>query len=156
MAVTLRVAHRDTQRHGTVDSTETTIATTVAAYSQKELEWMAITIYREAGGDACSDETRIMVGNVVLNRVASPSFPNTIYDVLTQPGQYAGVYDDIRWPVRAELPEERHAVARAYRCAERVLEGETLLPPNVVYQSNFRTLGSGVYKTADGMFFNYE
>ena len=30
----------------------------------------------------------VAVGEVVMNRVASPSFPNTIAEVLEQPGQF--------------------------------------------------------------------
>ena len=34
-------------------------------------------------------EGKIAVGNVVLNRVASPLFPNTVADVIYQPNQFA-------------------------------------------------------------------
>ena len=36
-----------------------------------DLELLARAIYAEAGVDDCSDETRIMVGNVILNRMRS-------------------------------------------------------------------------------------
>ena len=41
-------------------------------YTEKELELLACVIYCEAGSDSISDETRRMVGEVVLNRVADP------------------------------------------------------------------------------------
>ena len=116
---------------------------------------MAIVIYREAGGDAYSNKTRIMVGNVVMNRVRSKSFPNTIYGVLTQRGQYAGMSNGVYWPSRASNRWEQEAVKRAKKCAKKVLEGKNYLPANVVYQSDYRSLGSGVYCVADGMYFNY-
>lgn len=135
----------------------TTRPTTTAAptYSDWELEMMSIVIYREAGGDAYSNKTRIMVGNVVMNRVRSKHFPNTIYGVLTQRGQYAGMSGGVTWPRMASNRWEQHAVKRARQCAKRVLEGENYLPANVVYQSNYRNLGSGVYCVAGGMYFNY-
>ena len=91
----------------------------------EELEMLACTIYVEAGGDACSDETRMMVGNVVLNRVAHPDFPNTIEEVLLQPRQYNTFsWDGIVWPDRAANDDEQEAVQRAYDIARRLLEGE--------------------------------
>ena len=94
----------------------------------EELEMLACTIYVEAGGDACSDETRMMVGNVVLNRVAHPDFPNTIEEVLLQPRQYSTFsWDGIVWPDRAANDNEQEAVQRAYDIARRLLEGERVL-----------------------------
>lgn len=136
--------------------TATTDVASTETHTSDELRMMSIVIYREAGGDACSDETRIMVGNVVMNRIKSARFPNTMYEVLTAPGQYAGMNGTVNWPARADLLEEQNAVKRAKKCAKRVLNGESLLPDNVVYQSQFANLGSGVYLYADGLYFNYE
>jgi len=123
-------------------------------YTPEELEWMAIVIFNEAGGDAASDETRIMVGNVVLNRVADERFPDTIYEVLTQERQY-GLFHwiGIQWADRAADPLEAHAVERAYECARRVLDGERALPPEVVWQSENRQ--GTVLIAQDGIFFGY-
>ena len=120
-------------------------------YTPEELEWMAIVIFNEAGGDAASDETRIMVGNVVLNRVADERFPDTIYEVLTQERQY-GLFHrtGIQWASRAV--HEPEAVERAYECARRVMEGERLLPDNVVWQAEFRQ-GAGVHVYQDNTYF---
>lgn len=141
-------------------TTATAAATTTTKAPEKifpdsDLEMMAIVIYREAGGNAYSNKTRIMVGNVVMNRVRSSRFPNTIYGVLTQRGQYAGMSGAVNWPSMASNRWERDAVKRAWACARRVQAGENYLPANVVYQSDYRNLGSGVYCVADGMYFNY-
>lgn len=141
-------------------TTTTTAATTTTKAPEKifpdsDLEMMAIVIYREAGGNAYSNKTRIMVGNVVMNRVRSSRFPNTIYGVLTQRGQYAGMRGAVTWPSMASNRWERDAVKRAWACARRVQAGENYLPANVVYQSDYRNLGSGIYCVADGMYFNY-
>lgn len=89
-----------------------------------DLDYLACVIYQEAGGDYVDDNMRRMVADVVLNRVNDPRFPNTIYEVLTAPGQYGwNSYSGIQWPSRASLPYEQHAVERAYRIAGEVLNG---------------------------------
>ena len=50
---------------------------------------LAVIIYCEAGNQ--SYEGKVAVGNVVLNRVASPRFPNTIREVIYAPGQFSPV-----------------------------------------------------------------
>lgn len=122
-------------------------------YTEWDIEILATIIYQEAGGDSSSDETRIMVGNVFMNRVNSDKFPNTFEEVATQPGQY-GLESGVRWPERAGNEIEKHAVARAYDCAVRILRGETLLPENVIWQAEFKQ-GEGVYAYQDGMYFCY-
>lgn len=122
-------------------------------YSDADLEMLALVIYQEAGGDACSDETRLMVGNVVMNRVASDLFPDTIEEVLLQKRQYGRLHwTGLVWPERASQSVEAHAVQRAYDCAERVLEGERLLPEDVIWQAEFKQ-GTEVVAEQDGFYF---
>lgn len=124
---------------------------TAKAYTEVELEMMALVIYQEAGGDACSDETRLMVGQVVMNRVADSRFPNTIEEVLLQKSQYGRLHwTGLVWPERAA--HEPEAVERAYRCAEMVLNGEKLLPDDVCFQAEFRQ-GSEVVAESAGFYF---
>lgn len=126
--------------------------TTEPAYTEAELEMMALVIYQEAGGDACSDETRLMVGNVVLNRVADDRFPDTIEGVLLQERQYGRLHwTGLVWPERASQSVEAHAVQRAYDCAERVLEGERLLPEDVIFQSEY--IQGEIVAQQDGFYF---
>ena len=47
----------------------------------------------EAGSDWIPTSEKAKVAEVIMNRVASPEFPNTIYDVLTQEGQFVGVWN---------------------------------------------------------------
>lgn len=122
-------------------------------YTEAELEALAIVIYQEAGGDACSDETRIMVGNVVMNRVADERFPDTIEEVLLAKRQYGRLYwTGLVWPKRASQSVEAHAVERAYDCAKRVLEGERLLPDDVIWQAEF-VQGTEIVAQQDGFYF---
>ena len=100
-----------------------------------DLVLLARVMYSEAGSEWLSDEWKMAVGEVVLNRVASPEFPNTIYAVIAQPRQYGNLaYSSMR------------PSARCAALAVRLLEGERVLnEPSVVFQSNF-VQGSGVYR----------
>ena len=108
------------------------------------VDQLAIAIYREAGGDAVCDNCRYRVGDVVLNRVADPRFPDSIEAVLTQKGQYGTMYwDGVVWPDRAFLPQEQHAVARAEAVALDLLTGNhsDLAGNGYIFQSEFPDLG---------------
>ena len=122
-------------------------------FSGKDLHDLALVIYREAGGDTCSDECRQMVGEVVLNRVADSRYPDTIEEVLLQPRQY-GRLDQLGlvWPARAFQPEEEAAIVRAYKCAQSLLDGtaERLLPEDVIFQSEYV---QGDIVAVDGFYF---
>jgi len=120
------------------------------AYTDEERELLACAIYCEAGGDACTDETRRMVGEVILNRVADPRFPDTIAGVLTQKSQYGRFHwTGVVWPSRAA--HEPEAVERAYRCAEAVLTEPRLLPEDVVFQAEF--VQGEIVASAPGYYF---
>lgn len=139
-----------------IPETEPTEETTIVEeppYTADELEMLALVIYQEAGGDACSDETRLMVGTVVMNRVADSRFPDTLYGVLTQRGQYGRFHwTGLVWPARANDPSEIHAVERAYACAEHILLGERVLPSDVIWQAEF-IQGTEVVAHQDGIYF---
>ena len=49
-------------------------------YDSTDLYWLSRIIYAESGGEPFCGQ--IAVGNVVLNRVADPDYPNSIYDVI--------------------------------------------------------------------------
>ena len=49
-------------------------------YKSDEVLWLARIIHAESAGEPF--DGKIAVGNVVLNRVASPQYPNTIYGVI--------------------------------------------------------------------------
>lgn len=124
-------------------------------YTEEELEILSIIIYQEAGGDESSDDTRLKVGNVFLNRVNGPYFPNTFEEVATQKSQYGTLYwTGIKWPERASNPGEAHAVQRSYDTAKKLLEGERVLPENVIWQAEFPQ-GDGTYCYQDGIYFCY-
>lgn len=57
-------------------------------YDADAVDLIARVITHESGNQPL--EGKIAVGNVILNRVNSPSYPNTVYDVVYQPGQFPG------------------------------------------------------------------
>jgi len=127
----------------------------IPTYTEQELEVLALIIYQEAGGNACSNATRQMVGEVFLNRVASPIYPDTFVEVATQYCQYGSLYwTGLVWPKRAELPQEAHAVERAYNIAEALLSGsvERLLPTSTIFQSEY-IQGTKIVAHQDGLYF---
>ena len=122
-------------------------------YSAEDLEVLALVIYQEAGGDDCSDETRLMVGTVVLNRVADDRYPDTIAEVATEYKQYGRLYwTGLKWPERATKAEEARAVKRAYDCATQLLDGYRALPEDVIFQAEFAQ-GIEVVAQQDGFYF---
>lgn len=61
-------------------------AAPATGYSEEDLYWLSRIIYCESGNQSL--EGKIAVGNVVLNRVVSPQFPNTVYSVIFQRNQF--------------------------------------------------------------------
>ncbi|WP_028610725.1 cell wall hydrolase [Paenibacillus harenae] len=59
--------------------------------NQKELDLLARIIYAEARGE--SYKGQVSVGAVVMNRLASSSFPDTIREVIEQPQAFTAVAD---------------------------------------------------------------
>lgn len=115
-----------------------------------DVELLAICICREAGGS--SEHIQKMVASVVMNRVASSVFPDTIYGVIMQPYQYNTMWiDGADWPswatdeIRASCRNSALAVANGYRAC----------PESVVYQAEFQQ-GSGIYEQIDDFYFCYE
>ena len=87
-------------------------------------------ITQEAGSSWLSMDWKMSVGEVLLNRVASPEFPNTIAECIYAPGQYAGVGNGT---FDGTLP-----YANCVTAAKRLLSGERILnDSSVVFQANF-------------------
>ena len=122
-------------------------------YTDEELEILALIVYQEAGEDRVSDDTRRLVAQVFLNRVNDSRFPDSFYEVATEERQYGRLYwTGIVWPDRASSQEEAHAVERAYKIAQEVLESnEPICPEGVIFQAEF--IQGDIYAEQDGMYF---
>lgn len=127
-------------------------------YTYDELYCMATVIYNEAGGNECTDEHRELVGYVVLNRVNSSYYPNTIREVLEQPSQYQGFSrNGVNFAKRSSDTIEAKALERAWITAKKVLENRDNIPipESVVFQAEFKQ-GSKVYKQIGNTYFCYK
>lgn len=87
-------------------------------------------IYLKYGSYRCSDELRLCAGEVVLNRVASPEYPNSIEGVICQSGQVNAVDTRAFDACREPSPE-------CVRVALRLLLGERMLEPSVVLLTDY-------------------
>jgi len=65
------------------------IASAQAYFNADDLYWLTRIIYAESGNQPLDGQ--IAVGNVIMNRVKSPVFPNTVYDVIHQRNQFTPV-----------------------------------------------------------------
>ena len=94
-----------------------------------ELLLLSKLITWEAGSKWLTDELRLGVGVVALNRVASPEFPDTLEEVVYQEGQYPGT----------DTYDFQVALTPARPCTEaalRLLLGERILAPQVVFEGH--------------------
>ena len=97
----------------------------------QELYLLSKLIASEAGSSWLPLEWKMAVGEVLLNRVASPEFPDTIEACVYAPGQYFNVITGTFYSI---LPDYNSVIA-----ATKLLYGERVLNDTaVIFQSNFR------------------
>ena len=101
-----------------------------------DLYLLAKVITNEAGCSWLPMDWKMAVGEVLLNRVDSPEFPNTIYECVYQENQYSGV--------NTSMFQDMVPIEDCVEAAVRLMSGERVLnEPSAVFQSNGRQ-GSGV------------
>lgn len=122
------------------------ISQTERKYTTEELELLAHLLMAEAGSDYIQDEMIYGVGTVVMNRIDSPKFPDTLQGVIYQPGQYQCTWDG---------GIHKQPTERCYRIAKEILNGYRSMPSNVIWQAEFKQ-GSGIYTQIQNMIFCYE
>ncbi len=96
------------------EETEEETSTDVISYTDEEFDMLCYVLQGEVGD--CSSDSKIAVANVIINRVKSSSFPNTISGVLTQANQFtaiSGYYNGTNTPSQSTID-----------CAKRALAGE--------------------------------
>ena len=89
-----------------------------ASYNSDDLYWLSRIISAEARGESL--EGQIAVGNVVLNRVRSRSYPNTIYGVIFD-RKHGTQFSPVSYGTIYNTPAESSVIA-----AKICLEGYTL------------------------------
>ena len=97
----------------TVTSGSGAILSGDAFYNLDDLFWLSRVIHRESGNQPM--EGRMAVGNVVLNRVADPVFPDTVEGVLAQKNQFSTYKTGV---LAATEPSESSTIA-----AKLVMDG---------------------------------
>lgn len=118
--------------------------TEVIPYSQEDYEVMVQLLTGECQNQGW--ECQVAVGSVALNRVAHKWYPDTLYEVAHQKGQYACFKDGNAYREPTELTLE---------VADYLLRNGSQLPSNVIYQAQFKQ-GSGVYAKIGTETFCYE
>lgn len=126
----------ETEFETEIDETES--EATPNEYTEDDLYVLSHIIQCEAGN--CQREMMEGVGSVVLNRVADPRFPNTITEVVNQPGQYT--------PVASGAFASAQPTELVMEVAVDLLEWGSTFPPEVVWQANFPQ-GEGTYLPLD-------
>jgi N-acetylmuramoyl-L-alanine amidase len=64
-------------------------------YSQNDIQLMANAVYGESRGEPYTGQ--VAVASVILNRVSSSTFPNTVSGVIFEPGAFTAVADGQIW-----------------------------------------------------------
>ena len=98
-------------------------------------------VQAEAGNE--SQEGKLLVANVIMNRVANPSFPNSIQGVITQSGQFT--------PVSNGAYSSAVPSADTVAAVNRALAGENL-SQGALY---FKSVRSGSDWSSKTLLFNY-
>lgn len=121
---------------GYTDDSPTIQALKAAWWEEQEnLDIVAKVIQHEADPAWCEWEHSVAVGAVVLNRVKSEYFPNTVREVVAAPGQYLPAYTK-NFEKTSRL---------AYLAAKAALDGDHDVPSDCYWQDNKRQ-GVAVWK----------
>jgi hypothetical protein len=113
-------------------------------WTNEDYERMAHLVYAEGGSQGY--DCMLYIGSVVLNRIESDRYPNTIKDVVNQKGQYSVK----NWYMNRTPSEE------AYEVVEELLTNGSVLPDYVLYQRYQRAVrGTTEYARINGEVFSY-
>ena len=111
----------------------------------KQIRLLAQGIYHENWHTDKEKKTARWTGGVVMNRVESPDWPNTVEGVLYQKGQYSTTKKFFT----VDLPDECYEMAK-----DIYYNGVPEMPKTVVFQATFRQ-GKGVWQVLNGEYFCY-
>jgi len=109
-------------------ATVTSVNQNVYSLSESDYDALCKIVEAEAGGE--DDIGKILVANVVLNRVYGPKFPDTVTDVVYSPGQFTPtqysnfnstqVSESTKAAVDRALTGEDYSQGALYFCANSV------------------------------------
>ena len=111
------------------DSADVPSEETVTTASTDDVSLLAALIYCEAGNQ--SREGKVAVGAVVMNRIASSSYPGTIREVVYQSGQFSPAISGWLDQVLAS-----GAPSDCYEAAQAALNGENPVPGALYFNTS--------------------
>lgn len=103
----------------------TTVKAAEKSYTDRDLKYMAAIIYCEAGNQSYAG--KVAVGCVVMNRVNSSRFPNTVLKVIKQRGQFSPVRQGKFSREVRNVERGKYSYGARRQCmkaAQEVLEGQ--------------------------------
>ena len=112
--------------------------------SRQELELLYTTVYCEAGNQSVA--TQAMVAQTILNRMISDTYPDTLEEVIYQPGQF----EVTEWPDF----EDRGWTEQVERAVELALDSK-LHPAKMLYfrsGDSYHSFGQPYMKSGDMYF----
>ena len=114
---------------------------------ERDIDLMAHLIYAENGDDSYSEYMKAMeyTGSVVINRMKSERYPDTLEGVIYQRGQYACTWDG---------NIEKEPSADAYEVASKLIRSGSKLPEYVLYAAEFKQ--GLVYDKVAGTYYCYK
>lgn len=83
------------QEKASNEKSNTKAANVPAGFSQNDINLLAQAVYGESRGEPYNGQ--VAVAAVILNRLESPSFPNTISDIIFEPLAFTAVADGQIW-----------------------------------------------------------
>lgn len=147
------------QSYTTVETTEETTqrysCTSEYRFTEEELMLLARCIHAEGGDETFI--TQVLIGSVVMNRVDSPKFPDTIREVIYQKNQFSVTTKTIDGVVMIDREPSEDSI----KAALLVLEEGSFLPPDVqVFYADGKTkdpwvLSRKQYLKSDKTMFSY-
>lgn len=99
------------------------------SYTEEDLKLLACLVYTEAGGEPYASQ--LAVANVVLNRVKSSRYPNTISGVIYQSGQFGPA----RNGALARRLKNYTKSGNSYKAAKAALEGDNNIGDRMGFNS---------------------
>jgi spore germination cell wall hydrolase CwlJ-like protein len=103
--------------------------TIIQSYTTKEHKCLSNALYFEARGE--SKDGIIAVGNVIINRVNSSKFPNTICDVINQKGQFS-----YKWDGKSDIPKNKKKYQEIQIIALDIINNKKVLPNTALFYHN--------------------
>jgi len=126
---------------------------TLSSSGSDDFLWLARIISAESQGEPLAGQ--IAVGNVILNREASPDFPDSVYDVIFDP-RWGGQFEPVRNGAVWQTPTPESCLAARLCLAGARTAGESLyfLAPQLT--DNHWTMENRTYVTTIGCHWFYQ